>query len=187
MFRPWLNQPAQIVRASASVAVVLAGALAVSACSSGGGEEEKRYTIPSAQCGISLDPELLGTFLAGGDSITVKPSSPNGGTKRCDLIVDGRVSVRQIQTWWSNGESVSTVAAAYDKMDDGQVADNNRYLYTGTGAVGKTTTTCKSPDHPDQTLYAVVQVFTPDESDSGAMKKLIRAYTNALEDSSECR
>ncbi|MFD0509350.1 hypothetical protein ACFQ0G_53590 [Streptomyces chiangmaiensis] len=164
---------------------MLAGALALSACSNGGGKEEKKYTVPSAQCGISLDPQLLGAFLPGGDSITVKPSSPNGGTKRCDLIVDGKVSVRQIQTWWSNRESVSTVAAAYDQIDDGQVTDDDRYLYTGTGAVGKTS--CKSPDYPDGDLYAVVQVFTPDQSDSGAMKELITAYTNALEGSSECR
>ncbi|MCF4140619.1 hypothetical protein L1856_32905 [Streptomyces sp. Tue 6430] len=142
--------------------------------------------MPSALCGISMDPELLDAFLPGGDSISVKPSSPNGGTKRCDLVVDGDVSVRQTRTWWSNGESVSTVAAAYDKMDDGQVTDDNRYLYSGTGAVGKTATSCKSSEHSGQDLYAVIQVFTPDRSDSGAMKKLITAYTKALEDSGEC-
>ncbi|MEV0641335.1 hypothetical protein AB0I77_41720 [Streptomyces sp. NPDC050619] len=167
--------------------MTLAGALALSACSGGDGEAEKKYTVPSALCGISLDPELLDAFLPGGDSVSVKPSSPNGGTKRCDVIVDGDISVRQVQAWWSNGESASTVAAGYDKMDDGQVTDDDRYLYSGTGSVGKTTTSCKSSDHPDQTLYAVVQVFTPDRSDSGAMKRLITAYTKALEDSDECR
>ncbi|WP_307677644.1 hypothetical protein [Streptomyces sp. V4I2] len=181
-----LNQSARIVRAWASVAMVLAGALAVSACSGGGGEEAKKYTTPNALCGISLDPELLDSFLPGGDSISVKPSSPNGGAKQCDVIVDGDVSVRQIQTWWSNGESASTVAAAYDKMDDGQVTDDDRFLSSGTGSVGKTTASCKSSDHPDQTLYAVVQVFAPDRSDSGAMKTLITAYTKALEDSGAC-
>jgi hypothetical protein len=169
----------------ASVALTLAGALALSACS--GGEEEKNYTAPSALCGIPLDPKLLDAFLPGGDSISVKPSSPNGGTKRCDIIIDGDISVRQIQTWWSNGERASTVAAAYDKMEGGQVTADDRYLYSGTGSVGKTTASCKSSDHPDQNLYAVVQVFTPDRSDPDAMKRLITAYTNALEDSDECR
>ncbi|MFE7645090.1 hypothetical protein [Streptomyces phaeoluteigriseus] len=142
--------------------------------------------MPSTLCGISLDPELLAAFLPGGDSISVKSSSPNGGTKRCDLIVDGDVSVRQTQAWWGSGESASTVAAAYDKMDDGQVTDDNRYLYSGMGAVGKTTASCRSSDHPDQTLYAVIQVFTPDRSDSGAMKRLITAYTKTLGTSGEC-
>ncbi len=186
MFRPRLTHPARAVRASASVAVTLAGALTLSACSGGGGEEEKNYTVPSALCGISLDSKLLDAFLPGGDSISVKPSSPNGGTKRCDVVVDGDIAVRQIQAWWSNGESASTVAAGYDKMDDGQVADDDRYLYSGTGAVGKTTASCKSSDHPDQTLYAVIQVFTPDRSDADAMKTLIAAYTKALEDSGAC-
>ncbi|MEU0119553.1 hypothetical protein ABZ137_39245 [Streptomyces bobili] len=166
--------------------MALAGALAFSACAGGVGELEKKYTTPSAPCGISLPPELLDVFLPGGDSISVKPSAPNGGTKRCELIVDGNVSVRQTQTWWGKGESAATVAAAYDKMDDGQVTDDNRYLYSGTGAVGEATTSCKSPAHPDQTLYAVIQVFTPDRSDMGAMKRLITAYTKALAVSGEC-
>lgn len=186
MFRARLNHPTRIVRGPTSVTVALTGALALSACSGGSGEEEKNYTVPSALCGIPLAPELLDAFLPGGDSISVKPSSPNGGTKRCDLIVDGDISVRQIQAWWSDGESASTVAAGYDKMDDGQVTDDDRYLYSGTGSAGKTTASCKSPAHPDQTLYAVVQVFTPDRSDSGAMKTLITAYTKALEDSGAC-
>ncbi|MDX3639017.1 hypothetical protein [Streptomyces sp. MB09-02B] len=166
--------------------MTLAVTTAIAACSGGGGEEEKNYTVPSALCGIALKPVLLGAFLPGGDSISVKPASPNGGTKRCDVIVDGAVTVRQIQTWWSTGESASTVAAAYDKMEDGQVTDDNRYLYSGTGAVGKTSASCKSSDHLDQNMYAVIQVFTPDRSDSDAMKKLITAYTKELEDSSRC-
>ncbi|MFI6934432.1 hypothetical protein [Streptomyces sp. NPDC050287] len=137
--------------------------------------------------GIPQDSDLLTAFLPGGDSATSKPLSPNGGTKRCDVIVDGDLAVRQIQTWWSGGESASNVAAAYDKMDDSRVTDDGRFLYSGTGAVGKTATSCKSSDRPDQSLYAVVQVFAPGRSDSDAMKKLIAAYTKALEDSNECR
>jgi hypothetical protein len=101
------------------------------------------------------------------------------------VIVDGTVSVRQTETWWNSEESASTVAAAYDKMDDGQVTEDNRYLYSSTGAVGRTTS-CNSPDHPDQSLFAVIQVFTPERSNSEAMKKLITAYTKGLEDSSRC-
>ncbi|WP_338895791.1 hypothetical protein WBG99_08795 [Streptomyces sp. TG1A-60] len=186
MFRIQFNRPARTVRVSATFSVALAVATAIAACSNGGREEEKKYTAPSAFCGISLEPDLLNAFLPGGDSISVKPTFPNGGTKRCDVIVDGTISVRQIQTWWSTGESASTIAAAYDKMDDGQVTADGRYLYSGAGAVGKTTASCKTSDHPDQDLYAVIQVFTPERSDSDAMKKLITAYTKGLEQSSRC-
>ncbi|WP_158778899.1 hypothetical protein [Streptomyces cellulosae] len=79
------------------------------------------------------------------------------------------------------------MAAAYDKMDDSQLTDDGRFLYSGTGAVGKTATSCKSSDHPDQSLYGVVQVFTPDRSDADAMKNFIMAYSKALADSNECQ
>ncbi|MEU0070367.1 hypothetical protein ABZ027_12600 [Streptomyces sp. NPDC006332] len=103
------------------------------------------------------------------------------------MIIDGDIAVRQIQTWWGNRESAATVADAYDKTENGRVTDDDRYLYSGTGGVGKTTESCKSAKHPDQDLYGVIQVFTQDRADPDAMKKLIMSYTKALEDSSACR
>ncbi|MDO0914600.1 hypothetical protein QQM39_28335 [Streptomyces sp. DT2A-34] len=174
------------MRASTSVSVALAGALVATACSSGGGDE-KNYTVPRTQCGISFNPELLDPFLPGGEVMDVKQSSPNGGTKRCDVIVDGETVVREVQVWWNEGESVTSVAAAYAKMDSGQVVDGDRYFYSGAGGVGKTTDSCKSTEHPGQDLYAVIQVFASGRSDSDAMKNLITSYTKALEGSGECR
>ncbi|MFE9768571.1 hypothetical protein ACFYPC_29345 [Streptomyces sp. NPDC005808] len=101
------------------------------------------------------------------------------------MIIDDNVAVRQSQTWWSNGESAATVASGYAQMDNGQVSDDNRYLYSGTGGVGKTKS-CTSTEHPEQDLYSVIQVFAADRDNSHAMKKLITAYTEALEESSAC-
>lgn len=187
MFRLRLSRSVRIVPASASIAVSLATALAVSACSVGGGEEGKKYTVPETLCGVPVNPELLDAVLPGGNSLSVKASAPNGGTKRCDVTVDGDISVRQIQAWWNNGESASTVAAGYDGMDGGRPTADGRFVYSGAGAVGKTETSCTSPDHPDQSLFAVIQVFTPDHAAAGKMKKLITDYTHALEKSGECR
>lgn len=183
---PQSSSRSALVRASTSVSVALAGALAITACSSGGGDE-KNYTVPRTQCGISLNPELLDPFLSGGEVMDVKQSSPNGGTKRCDMIVDGKIAVREVQAWWNEGESVTSVAAAYAKMDGGQVADGDRYFYSGAGGVGKTVESCKSTEHPGQDLYGVIQVFTLGRADSDAMKNLIASYTKALEGSGECR
>jgi hypothetical protein len=160
--------------------------MALAACANGG-EQEKNYTVPGTLCDVSLDPDLLDPFLPGGNSITVKSSSPSGGTKQCDVIVDGKVTVRGIQTWWSDEESASTVAVAYDKTEGGQKSADDRYLYSGTGGVGQTAASCNSAEHPDQNLYGVVQVFTPDRGDADAMKKLVTSYTRALERSSACR
>ncbi|NUV63721.1 hypothetical protein [Streptomyces sp. CAI-85] len=75
---------------------MLATVLTASSCSGGGGEEEARkYTVPEALCGVPVNPELLDAFLPGGDSLSVKASAPNGGTKRCDVTVEGDVSLRQ--------------------------------------------------------------------------------------------
>ncbi|MER5937664.1 hypothetical protein ABT121_10135 [Streptomyces sp. NPDC001928] len=174
-----------LVRASTSISAALA-VLVVTACSSGGGDE-KNYTVPRTQCGISLDPELLDPFLPGGEEIVVKQSSPNGGTKRCDVIIDGETVVREVQAWWNAGESVTAVADACAKMDGGQVTDGDRYFYSSTGGVGKTAEPCKSTEHPAQDLYGVIQVFAPDRADSDAMKNLITSYTKALGGSGECR
>ncbi|WP_256727079.1 hypothetical protein [Streptomyces acidiscabies] len=161
--------------------------LAVSACSKGNGDDKKNYTVPSALCGIKADPELVDPFLPGGDSIAAKSSTLSGGADRCDVTVDGKVAVREILTWWGDRETVATVAAAYAKTDGGKMTDDERYLYSGVGAVGKTSEACKSTEHPDQDLYGVVQVFTADRSDPEAMKELIASYIRGLEASAECR
>ncbi|MBZ3910279.1 hypothetical protein [Streptomyces acidiscabies] len=160
--------------------------MVMSACSNGNGEGEKKYTVPSALCEIKADPKLIDPFLPGGDSLAVKSSNPNGGTKRCDVTVDGKIAVREILVWWGDRETVATVAAAYAKTDDGKVTDDERYLYSGVGAVGKTSEACKSTEHPDQDLYGVVQVFAAGRSDPEAMKELIAAYIQGLEASAEC-
>ncbi|MGX5187884.1 hypothetical protein ACWKT5_35515 [Streptomyces avermitilis] len=99
--------------------------------------------------------------------------------------MDGKLAVRATQTWWGDGENAATVAAGYDKTDGGATSDDDRFYYAGSGAVGKTAS-CTSPKRPDQDLYAVIQVFTQDRSDPKAMKKLITAYTKAIQQSSAC-
>jgi len=173
-------------RWSASVAVFLVGALTISGCSDDGGNSEKNYTTPGNLCGVKTDPKLLDSFLPGGDSITVKPSTLNGGVKHCDVIVDGKIAVREIQAWWSDTESATTVAAAYANTEKGKVSDDERFVYSGVGAVGRTTEACESGEHPEQDLYGVVQVFAADRSDSDAMKELIVSYVQGLEGSGEC-
>jgi len=186
MFRLRINQPKWRPGFLAFAAVMSAGVLAVSSCSKGEGGEKKNYTVPSVLCGIKGDPELVDPFLPGGDSVEVKPLTLSGGARRCDVVVDGKVAVREILTWWNDGESATTIAAAYAKTEDGKTTSDGRYLYSGVGAVGKTSAACKSKEHPEQDLYGVVQVFAPDRSDPEVMKELIASYIQGLEASPEC-
>ncbi|MFR9799759.1 hypothetical protein ACL02U_28265 [Streptomyces sp. MS06] len=142
---------------------------------------------PDSLCGISIESGLLDDFLPGGDSLKVAKSSPNGGTERCDVLVDKDLTVRFTNAWWGDGDDAHHVAAAYAKMENGKLTQDERYVYSGRGAVGKTDKNCKSPEHPDQDLYAIVQVFTADHSDSDAMKQLITTYTSAVNHSAECK
>jgi len=176
----------RITRFLALAAVASVGVAAVSACSKGDGDDKKNYTVPSALCGIKADPDLVDPFLPGGESVEVKSLTLSGGAKRCDVVVDGKVALREIQTWWSDGETATTVAAAYANTDDGKTTDDGRYLYSGVGAVGKTSADCKSKEHPDQDLYGVVQVFADGRSDPEVMKELIASYIRGLEASAEC-
>jgi hypothetical protein len=163
---------------------VLLGALALTGCS-GGGEEERAYDIPGALCGIPLDAGLVEPFLPGGKTLTTKESAPNGGSKRCDVLTDGHIALRQTRTWWAQGESATSVAAGYLGVHGTKVSADHRFVHSGTGGVGKASS-CTSDDHPRQNLYTVVHVLAPDREDPAAMEKLITAFTKAVEDSEDC-
>ncbi|MEU6811496.1 hypothetical protein ABZ920_21405 [Streptomyces sp. NPDC046831] len=169
-----------------SAVTVLLGGLALTGCSGGdGGGEERAYDVPGVLCGIPLDPGFVEPFLPGGKTLSTKESAPSGGAKRCDVLVDGDLALRQTRTWWARGESASSVAAGYSGMEGAKVSADARFVHSGTGAVGKTSS-CTSDDHPRQNLYAVIQVLAPDREDPAAMQKLITAFTEAVEESKDC-
>ncbi|MEV1024158.1 hypothetical protein [Streptomyces sp. NPDC050264] len=68
------------------------------------------------------------------------------------------------------------------------MSDDQRFAYAGMGGVGKKAS-CKSTNHPEQDLYAVVQALAlaSGVDDEAAMKKLITGYTKAVERSATCR
>jgi hypothetical protein len=175
----------RFARISTLGAVALGTILTTSACSPGDSNSTGSYKVPNVLCNIDLDSTLVSPFLPGGDDVAVVSASPNGGTKRCDVAIDGDSAVRLTHTWWGGKETVATVAAAYDKMKDGQVSKDGHFLHSGTGGVGKVNF-CTSADHPGQDLFAVVQVFTPDRDDPDAMQNLVKAYTAALGKSNAC-
>ncbi|MFD9500518.1 hypothetical protein [Streptomyces sp. NPDC060035] len=170
---------------SLSATVVLASSL--SACSGDGDDSaEKKYTVPASLCGVAVDPALVKAALPGGDSVSSALSKPNGGTTRCDVSVDGKAALRLAQAWWSAGQTATTVAQGYADTDDGTVSDDGRFVYAGKAGVGRTAS-CTSAEHPEQNLYAVVQVLGSGIDDQAAMKSLITDYTKAVEQSAACR
>lgn len=141
--------------------------------------------MPTSLCGTPVDPALVKSVLPGGDSISSASSRLSGGATRCNVSVDGKAALSLTQSWWSEGQSTAMVSEGYAGTDDGVLSDDERFVYTGKAGVGKTSS-CTSSEHPEQDLYAVVQVSDDGIDDQTAMKSLITDYTKAVERSAAC-
>ncbi|MFF8025201.1 hypothetical protein ACFZDJ_29765 [Streptomyces sp. NPDC007896] len=156
--------------------------IALSGCST---EEVREYALPKSLCGVTVKSDLLSPFLPAGKKISTQQESPNGGTERCKISIDGKVAMIAGQLWWEKGGTVMDVAAVHAQVTPGTVTDDKRYLYSGTGAVGKAEG-CSDSTHPDQYLFTVIQVFAPDLDDAATMKRLIVDYTKQIQEKYKC-
>ncbi|THC41809.1 hypothetical protein [Streptomyces sp. A1499] len=158
-------------------------ALALPACS--GKEGKREYSLPRSLCSVDIKAALLDPFMPDGEKITYRLEKPSGGTERCEILVDGKTALRASQVWWGEQGDVTDVASVHAHVESPPVEMDDKYLSSGTGAVGEVDA-CGDPAHPQQDFFTVIQVFAPDHSDAPAMKKLIGDYTSALENSKRC-
>ncbi|MFF5639093.1 hypothetical protein [Streptomyces sp. NPDC012825] len=163
---------------------VLAIGVTISACSKTH-EEKREYALPDSLCGVKVAPDLLSPFLPPGKKLSVKEKAPDGGTKTCELFIDGQPGVFATQVWWREEDSIAEVASVQAMVGTGEVSSDQKYLHSGTGAVGRPTG-CADSDHPQQKLYTVIQVFAAGRDDKPTMKRLITDYTSAVEKSAAC-
>ncbi|WP_330322784.1 hypothetical protein [Streptomyces anulatus] len=168
---------------SLTAAVALAATL--SACS-GDDPPEKAYTVPASPCGIPVDPALVKATLPGGDTLSTATVKPNGGTVRCNLSVDGKEALSLAQAWWSQGQTTATVSQGYSNTDDGVLSEDERFVHTEKAGVGRTVSSCKVSEHPEQDLYTVVETRDTGVDDPAAIEKLLIAFTRAVEGSAAC-
>ncbi|MGW6360345.1 hypothetical protein ACWFR5_35580 [Streptomyces sp. NPDC055092] len=165
-------------------AIVATASIAMAGCS---GEKGKEYALPSSLCGIPTGKEDWSSFLPAGKKISVQQVTPNGGTNRCQVSVDGKVALVASRIWAGQKDTVAQMANSNARTDDGTLTDDSRYVYSRTGAVGRTED-CADPAHPEQALFSVIQVFASDvDGDAAAMKRLIASYTQAVDASSDCK
>jgi hypothetical protein len=171
---------ARRVAQAASVLAVL-GVLA--GCS--GSEETKENDVPKALCGVPVDQDLVSAFLPSGKEIAVQEKNPVPSRKRCQVNIDGKAALTASQEWWEARDGIAIVADAHPQLESAKSTPDGRFLYSGTGAVGKVTS-CTNPDHPGHVLYTAVQVYDEDQQDAAAMKRLIADYTRSTEKSGAC-
>ncbi|MES9806197.1 MULTISPECIES: hypothetical protein [Streptomyces] len=163
---------------------VLAIGMTISACSKTH-EEKREYALPHSLCGVEVAPDLLSPFLPPGEKLSVKEETPDGGTETCELFIDGQPGVFATQIWWREEDSITEVASVQAMVGSGEVSSDQKYLHSGTGAVGMPAG-CVDSDHPQQKLYTVIQVFAAGRDDKSTMKQLITDYTTAVEKSEAC-
>ncbi|WP_314219135.1 hypothetical protein [Streptomyces zaehneri] len=170
------------LRRLAILTASLAVGTALSGCSSG---EEREYSLPQSLCGVAVDPDLLAPFLPPGEKVSTRQTTPNGGTQRCNVSVDGELALAAGRLWWEKTGSVIDVAAVHAQVNKGDVITGDESLYSGTGAVEKIEE-CTDSAHPDQALFTVVQVFASGRESSSTMKRLITEYTEQVQKESDC-
>ncbi|MER5304797.1 hypothetical protein ABT039_35740 [Streptomyces lasiicapitis] len=165
-----------------SIALVVA----LAGCSKEQDGEERNYATPNSLCGVAVKSILISPFLPPGDHVSTKRTFPDGGTEQCTLTVDrANVTVIAKQKWWPEKDSVLDVAPSSVWRKSRHTVEGDNFLYSGIGAVGKTKD-CADPTHPDQSLFTIIQSFTPDREDARTMQKLIKAYTKEVEQSKAC-
>lgn len=170
------------LRRLAILTASLAVGTALSGCSSG---EEREYSLPQSLCGVSVDPDLLAPFLPPGEKVSTRQTTPNGGTQRCNVSVDGELALVAGRLWWEKTGSLVDVAAVHAQVNKGDVITGDEFLYSGTGAVGKVEG-CTDSAHPDQALFTVLQVFASGRESSPTMKRLVTEYTGQVQKGSDC-
>ncbi|MEU5536531.1 hypothetical protein [Streptomyces sp. NPDC020362] len=150
-----------------------------------GPSAKKEYDVPTALCGVSVDPEVISPFLPAGKQATVVQTRPVPSRKLCRVDVDGRWAMMANLQWWADDVSVDTVAYANPQLGKAGQSAGDHFLYSGTGAV-KIVDGCKNSGHSGHLLYISVRVRDSDLGDAPAMKKLATTYTEAVGHSDEC-
>ncbi|MFD7438970.1 hypothetical protein [Streptomyces sp. NPDC059861] len=150
-----------------------------------GSDEAKEYDVPHALCGISADPDVVSDLLPTGRTIKVQEKNPVPSRSNCQVNVDGKAALIVSQEWWEEGDSIADVARSVPQLESAKLTDDD-FIQSGTGAV-MNASSCTSADHPEHTLFTVLEVHADGVDNADATKELITAYTKAVERSDTCR
>ncbi|MEU0070366.1 hypothetical protein ABZ027_12595 [Streptomyces sp. NPDC006332] len=151
-----------------------------------GSNEAQEYDVPKNLCGVSVDPQLISKLLPPGKTVEVRERNPVPSRKRCQINIDGKAALIASREWWEKEDSINDVADAHPQLESAQSGDNNTYLYSDTGGVERVNS-CVNRDHAKHTLFTAIQAYGKSVNDADAVKKLMRAYTRAVENSDECQ
>ncbi|MFJ8824353.1 hypothetical protein ACIREE_21520 [Streptomyces sp. NPDC102467] len=152
----------------------------VTACSSS--PPERAYTVPDSLCGTKVSSGSLKPLLPTGKKISAQPTSAVN-VERCRLQVDGETAFSSSVEKRSSDVSAQDAAkSALGVEPTDSVADNGRFVYAKTGAVGRVE--CSASAEAGRSLWVTARTTHPaGEKD---MLAFIRAYADTVAGTDAC-
>jgi hypothetical protein len=136
---------------------------------------------------MPLHPDDLGPFLPGGKKLTVEEEDPKDEyewTTGCRVVVDGEPVLATTVEWREKGTSTAWFAAGISQDKPDRSSGDGRFLWDGRQGFGRTEG-CRDPEDGDL-LFTAVRAYGSDHRDAAAMKRIITAFTKAVEESDAC-
>lgn len=175
------RQPARCRRYLAVLVATVSVVPIFSGCSE---EEEREYVVPQSLCGMPVDVDALVPFFPPGRKVAVHPESVKG-EKQCQVKVDGLAALTITQAWREKGEGITNYALSMTADPLEHQSDDDRYLYSDTQGFGRTEGCVDSVS--EEELYTGVQAFSKKHKDADTMKRVIVAFTEAVQGSTACK
>ncbi|MEV3861044.1 hypothetical protein AB0J38_42885 [Streptomyces sp. NPDC050095] len=170
-------------RRSRLTAIALGAALlAVSATACSSSSPEREYAVPDNLCGAKVPTSSLEPLLPTGKKLSAQPTSAVD-VDRCRLQVDGETAFSSSVEKRASDISAQDVAkSAMGVEPTDSVADDGRFVYAKTGAVGKVK--CPGSSGAERSLWVTARTTHPAEAKD--MLAFIRAYADGVAGTDAC-
>ncbi|MEU9579978.1 hypothetical protein [Streptomyces chilikensis] len=152
----------------------------------GCGGKEREYAVPKSLCGIAVPADELTPFLPVGKKIEVKERDSKDELSwktGCLVFVDGKDVLATTVEWNEPDTRTGDFAAGVSLERPDHRTDDGRFLWSDREGFGRTG--CTAPDDGDR-LFTAVRAYGSEHRDADAMKRVIQAYTKAVEKSDAC-
>ncbi|NYV74308.1 hypothetical protein [Streptomyces sp. UH6] len=151
------------------------------------GGAEREYAVPKSLCGIAVPADELAPFLPAGKEIEVKERDSDDELSwktGCLVLVDGKDVLATTVEWNEPDTRTGDFAGGVSLERPDHSTDDGHFLWSGREGFGRTG--CTAPDDGDR-LFTAVRAYGSEHEDADAMKRVIHAYTKAVEKSDLCR
>ncbi|MER5480070.1 hypothetical protein ABT026_24325 [Streptomyces sp. NPDC002734] len=171
-----------VARTCAVIGASVVMAVGLTGC--GGGERE--YAVPKSLCGVEVPADELAPFLPAGKKIEVKERDATDELSwktGCMVFVDGKDVLATTVEWNEPDTRTGDFAGGVTLKHPDHSTGDGHFLWSDREGFGRTG--CTAPDDGDR-LFTAVRAYGSEHRDADAMKRIIDAFTKAVEKSDAC-